>query len=113
MRELAYQALGFLRNRPLLVGPSLEGAKPHDGDQRHDHAEQDRLLKQSTQVIPEDRLAARDLGTLRGEVGIVQLFDLLRDRQDRLTPRYQDRKSTRLNSSHSQISYAVFCLKKK
>src|SRR2546430_9718204 len=27
--------------------------------------------------------------------------------------RVQDRKSTRLNSSHSQISYAVFCLKKK
>src|SRR2546430_3749364 len=26
---------------------------------------------------------------------------------------FQDRKSTRLNSSHSQISYAVFCLKKK
>src|SRR2546427_7606821 len=30
------------------------------------------------------------------------------DRRPRL-----DRKSTRLNSSHSQISYAVFCLKKK
>src|SRR2546427_8743423 len=27
--------------------------------------------------------------------------------------RWSDRKSTRLNSSHSQISYAVFCLKKK
>src|SRR2546427_8727256 len=27
--------------------------------------------------------------------------------------RKADRKSTRLNSSHSQISYAVFCLKKK
>src|SRR2546428_8994468 len=26
---------------------------------------------------------------------------------------YPDRKSTRLNSSHDQISYAVFCLKKK
>src|SRR5690349_22755165 len=26
---------------------------------------------------------------------------------------YQDRKSTRLNSSHVEISYAVFCLKKK
>src|SRR5260221_9661047 len=26
---------------------------------------------------------------------------------------YQDRKSTRLNSSHTVISYAVFCLKKK
>src|SRR2546430_7597241 len=33
----------------------------------------------------------------------------------RRTPRRNllDRKSTRLNSSHSQISYAVFCLKKK
>src|SRR5688572_31297264 len=30
-----------------------------------------------------------------------------------LRPIAQDRKSTRLNSSHSQISYAVFCLKKK
>src|SRR2546430_12005396 len=27
--------------------------------------------------------------------------------------KHTDRKSTRLNSSHSQISYAVFCLKKK
>src|SRR2546430_7603444 len=32
---------------------------------------------------------------------------------DRVFGRFGDRKSTRLNSSHSQISYAVFCLKKK
>src|SRR5258708_27655999 len=31
----------------------------------------------------------------------------------RLSPAYRDRKSTRLNSSHQIISYAVFCLKKK
>src|SRR2546429_1390243 len=30
-----------------------------------------------------------------------------------LIPSQQDRKSTRLNSSHGYISYAVFCLKKK
>src|SRR2546430_11462320 len=30
-----------------------------------------------------------------------------------IEPSELDRKSTRLNSSHSQISYAVFCLKKK
>src|SRR5690606_41021903 len=30
-----------------------------------------------------------------------------------ITPTRQDRKSTRLNSSHVKISYAVFCLKKK
>src|SRR2546430_5278224 len=35
-----------------------------------------------------------------------------RRRQDG-AKRRPDRKSTRLNSSHSQISYAVFCLKKK
>src|SRR2546430_11695675 len=44
--------------------------------------------------------------------------DLLREiRAEQLHTLYRqmpiDRKSTRLNSSHSQISYAVFCLKKK
>src|SRR3712207_9453358 len=33
--------------------------------------------------------------------------------QGRGPPRARDRKSTRLNSSHANISYAVFCLKKK
>src|SRR2546430_2663771 len=42
--------------------------------------------------------AARNRGTSR--IGAFSVPDL-------------DRKSTRLNSSHSQISYAVFCLKKK
>src|SRR2546430_9835272 len=36
-----------------------------------------------------------------------------RDREVGAALRGRDRKSTRLNSSHSQISYAVFCLKKK
>src|SRR5438876_5284267 len=34
-------------------------------------------------------------------------------REEHLTRRARDRKSTRLNSSHPSISYAVFCLKKK
>src|SRR2546427_4236566 len=37
-------------------------------------------------------------------IGVTNVVLVLRER---------DRKSTRLNSSHSQISYAVFCLKKK
>src|SRR5688572_32306380 len=41
----------------------------------------------------------------RTEYAVVNLDDL--------AERFEDRKSTRLNSSHSQISYAVFCLKKK
>src|SRR5579859_2941104 len=35
-----------------------------------------------------------------------------RDRELKFIGQFLDRKSTRLNSSHSQISYAVFCLKK-
>src|SRR3712207_8996309 len=38
-------------------------------------------------------------------------FRLLLDLAD--ARRFRDRKSTRLNSSHANISYAVFCLKKK
>src|SRR5699024_12294334 len=34
-------------------------------------------------------------------------------RREGITPAAEDRKSTRLNSSHVSISYAVFCLKKK
>src|SRR2546427_1174592 len=42
-------------------------------------------------------------------------LDVLEGREhgDQVVELEQDRKSTRLNSSHSQISYAVFCLKKK
>src|SRR2546430_6764718 len=43
----------------------------------------------------------------------VRKLDLLIIRQIEIELPDKDRKSTRLNSSHSQISYAVFCLKKK
>src|SRR5688572_32174378 len=55
------------------------------------------------------RMQAVTLGTLLVERGVVtsEQLDAAIEQQKR------DRKSTRLNSSHSQISYAVFCLKKK
>src|SRR3712207_9552909 len=51
-----------------------------------------------------------DLGRLRavGVVGVAGPERLRRHDRDHV-----DRKSTRLNSSHANISYAVFCLKKK
>src|SRR3712207_7248562 len=39
--------------------------------------------------------------------------DVAPEQRDAQRPDAQDRKSTRLNSSHANISYAVFCLKKK
>src|SRR2546430_3866476 len=50
-------------------------------------------------------------GLAKKNVRIVALCDV--DKQILDAEIEQDRKSTRLNSSHSQISYAVFCLKKK
>src|SRR2546430_4990027 len=59
--------------------------------------------------------------TLFRSVGVLAVVEVLRElRQLQGVERVahhrklvRDRKSTRLNSSHSQISYAVFCLKKK
>src|SRR3712207_8851603 len=49
-----------------------------------------------------------------GEVGVGALERVIeRDRQRLSRGLVLDRKSTRLNSSHANISYAVFCLKKK
>src|SRR5206468_5227683 len=47
---------------------------------------------------------------------LIQLLSRLRKKAGKLRDldvQVSDRKSTRLNSSHDQISYAVFCLKKK
>src|SRR5205085_4336599 len=70
--------------------------------------------------VPVAPVLLRDLEAL--EPGLLALFEapqllVLADVQPELHHHTaiadQDRKSTRLNSSHSQISYAVFCLKKK
>src|SRR3712207_8519962 len=51
---------------------------------------------------------------LRGEdrAAVAQVKDVVADGLRGRDDRPRDRKSTRLNSSHANISYAVFCLKK-
>src|SRR2546422_4300850 len=49
-------------------------------------------------------------------IGVLDRFALIRvehHQAGHVLHRVEDRKSTRLNSSHGYISYAVFCLKKK
>src|SRR5438477_2017534 len=48
----------------------------------------------------------------RPELGVLRVFER-DDGVQPVVPFKEDRKSTRLNSSHMSISYAVFCLKKK
>src|SRR2546427_8671997 len=73
------------------------------------------LFKQPAQLIHPASVGQADLrpGRLR-EHGAQRRADLGGHRGEVAADRVAgDRKSTRLNSSHSQISYAVFCLKKK
>src|SRR3712207_8005190 len=67
---------------------------------RHDHREGSRGLRESATGVErlEPALQKRRAADLE---------------QDRKAREPADRKSTRLNSSHANISYAVFCLKKK
>src|SRR5438874_5740604 len=60
-------------------------------------------------------LADPRISVVDGEDASIFIGDLLRYRvlQSVTTGGSEDRKSTRLNSSHVEISYAVFCLKKK
>src|SRR2546430_4432814 len=73
------------------------------------------LFRSRLQPAPEP--AAREHGVdadlLPGQAGEIRGDALRITLILRRRPHVADRKSTRLNSSHSQISYAVFCLKKK
>src|SRR2546427_6472127 len=59
----------------------------------------------------EKLVSGKLLYRIRGRVSLTPLGQVLAERAKNLLA--LDRKSTRLNSSHSQISYAVFCLKEK
>src|SRR5689334_24839358 len=62
-------------------------------------------------IIPLLPFYAREMGG--GALVVAILMGAFTAAQLLSAPIWGDRKSTRLNSSHSSISYAVFCLKKK
>src|SRR5207253_7973029 len=70
-----------------------------------------RLRRVSARPLPREHTRRR-AATHRARRGRVFAAEAQPGRQDTLRG-VQDRKSTRLNSSHVAISYAVFCLKKK
>src|SRR2546421_7894931 len=71
-------------------------------------------LEQGSLGVPMDR-AAEELGRIPAtrRQGLDPQVVRAARRVAHLGSSVRDRKSTRLNSSHDQISYAVFCLKKK
>src|SRR5256885_6790089 len=65
----------------------------------------------SDQTIVRDQAIARDQAIVSDHADFVTVLSSLTTRS--VIYESRDRKSTRLNSSHLVISYAVFCLKKK
>src|SRR2546430_7500972 len=63
-------------------------------------------------VVGDERLVRADAHVGR-DIVVLDVADQRMDQDAVGDLEREDRKSTRLNSSHSQISYAVFCLKKK
>src|SRR5690349_22991743 len=61
--------------------------------------------------LPSESIECSCASAPPGEKSSLQCWYATRERSS--LPRRRDRKSTRLNSSHVEISYAVFCLKKK
>src|SRR3712207_8605227 len=66
---------------------------------------------EGSERVPEGPLPVREEGGVEGHPDEREERGRAENRGDCPPPR--DRKSTRLNSSHANISYAVFCLKKK
>src|SRR3712207_8596067 len=69
------------------------------------HRRQGLALVEPVADVVDDELGHGATGIDRGRSDMGQQHDVLHGNEDR--------KSTRLNSSHANISYAVFCLKKK
>src|SRR2546430_3085661 len=76
-----------------------------------DPADMQRAVARIAHEITERNKGARDVVLIGVLTRGVHLAQRLGERIESIEG--TDRKSTRLNSSHSQISYAVFCLKKK
>src|SRR5947208_5168877 len=64
-------------------------------------------------ALPIFHIAVGTQALIQEDIDFANLGLVVVDEQHKLGVKQRDRKSTRLNSSHQIISYAVFCLKKK
>src|SRR2546430_3094759 len=114
LRHVAAEARHFAHEARAQVGEIERRDQEHRLDARRQVAVHERHLELVLEVAhrpqaPHDHRRPHGNGELREQpVEGANLHAGILD-----CPPDQDRKSTRLNSSHSQISYAVFCLKKK
>src|SRR5688500_8795066 len=108
-----------VRDDERLVDDGLEiDRSPADGVRDHEVDRDLRVMRLEAQVVLEDVLTAFSIGLVDHEL-TVETAGSNERRVENVGPvgradnEHEDRKSTRLNSSHLVISYAVFCLKKK
>src|SRR5690242_20868640 len=101
----------------LLIGTVIGRSASPDDTYKHIGVFSDVVARIKSEYVEEPDMKSVTLGALNGMLEAIDPFasylnadqykDYLKNKDA------QDRKSTRLNSSHMSISYAVFCLKKK
>src|SRR2546426_3398139 len=124
------QLIEKLRSRPatanfsaiILASKTDISERLSQQDPVDDFVEKPFFLKEATRRIKRviDKIALEKMakavpsdGVLRGSLSQMNVIDLMQSLEMGRKSCLLDRKSTRLNSSHLVISYAVFCLKKK
>src|SRR2546427_1842219 len=85
-----------------------------DDDQPDDQVHEELFRRDAVHgAVPPPTILSATARTIEHGVRHLSFGDALAAQPATVAAAARDRKSTRLNSSHSQISYAVFCLKKK
>src|SRR3712207_7925714 len=96
------------RSTPFPSTPLFQSLEPRPGDDEGDGGEH---REQARDVAPADAAQEVHAPTRPRPAGFAPRCYPPRSHMAKPAPTYEDRKSTRLNSSHANISYAVFCLK--
>src|SRR5437870_10311251 len=99
----------MLANRAAKIREGLAMAEEAKAERERIKSEVERLLADARR----DAQAIAERMTKAAEAAAGEIRMEAKKEADRIRERGRDRKSTRLNSSHVAISYAVFCLKKK
>src|SRR5256885_5076548 len=102
-----------LKSKPLAELREIAAGIEHEAVKGYTQLNKDHLLAALCKALNIDMHVHHEVKGVDKTVIKTKIGEWQKKRDEALAAKDRDRKSTRLNSSHLVISYAVFCLKKK